>query len=190
MLFQLLITIEHALSFTKTTKATWTTPRNRSLQLDFTLSPEDAQWAADTRLRVLDEIRHTAPAGRAAADSARAVLARERNWVKWKNELCAPFDKPTWYEEIEGPDGKKRKVGLEEATSRKRKQMRAEPPEWEYELGSRALTDLWAMGFRDLRDLETFSGCVQQLSLICIVAAYMLPTQTWRPQHVCEALRN
>ncbi|KAI0640295.1 UDP-glucose 4-epimerase [Trametes polyzona] len=152
-LFQLLILLNHLLNFTKAAKATWSTSRNRSLQMDFTLEPADAQWVQETITRAVEELRQTSPNGRAFAEAVQVMLEREKNWVKWKNELCPPFDREPWSEEIE-VDGEKRRVGLEEATEAVRKKMRMDPEEWPHRYGSAPLTEIWEMGYRDLRDLE------------------------------------
>ncbi|KAI0352233.1 UDP-glucose 4-epimerase [Trametes cingulata] len=152
-LFQLLILLHHLLTFTKTAKATWSTPRNRSLQIDFTLEPADAQWVQETITRATEELRQTSPNGRAFAEAVQVILEREKNWVRWKNELCPPFDREPWSEEIE-VDGQKKRVGLEEATEGVRKKMRMDPEEWPHRYGSAPLTEIWEMGYRDLRDLE------------------------------------
>ncbi|OBZ68550.1 THO complex subunit 1 [Grifola frondosa] len=135
-LFQLLILLNHLLTFTKSVKATWSSPRNRSLQIDFTLEAADAQWVHETIAKATEELRQTAPTGRAFAETVHVILEREKNWVRWKNELCAPFDREPWAEEIDG-----RKVGLEEATVEVRKKMRVDPPEWEHPYGAGDVKD-------------------------------------------------
>ncbi|KAI0801474.1 UDP-glucose 4-epimerase [Fomes fomentarius] len=152
-LFQLLILLHHLLTFTKAAKTTWSTPRNRSLQMDFTLEATDATWVQETITRATEELRQTAPSGRAFAETVQVILEREKNWVKWKNELCTPFDREPWTEEIE-VDGGKRKVGLEEATEPARRKMRMDPEPWPHRFGSAPLTEIWEMGYRDLTDLE------------------------------------
>ncbi|KAH0837897.1 THO complex subunit 1 transcription elongation factor-domain-containing protein [Lanmaoa asiatica] len=149
VLFQLLILLNHLLLFTKSAKAAWATPRNRSLQMDFTLEPTDAQWVQDTIVKATAELRSTAPNGPAFADTVNVILEREKNWVKWKNDLCAPFDREPWSEEVEG-----KKVGLEEATKELRAKKREEPEEWKWNLGSQPLTEIWEMGYRDSSDLQ------------------------------------
>ncbi|KAL0570657.1 hypothetical protein V5O48_011305 [Marasmius crinis-equi] len=160
-LFQLLILLSHLLSFTKTAKAAWLTTRNRSLQMDFTLSDTDAQWAQETFNKAMEELRQTAPNGRTFAETAAIILERDKNWIRWKNELCAPFDKEPWGVEVEeevevdGKKGKKkRRVGLEEATRGIREKMREPPEEWKWKFGSESLTEVWEMGYRDLEDLQ------------------------------------
>ncbi|KAL4067280.1 THO complex subunit 1 transcription elongation factor-domain-containing protein [Scleroderma yunnanense] len=149
ILFQLLVVLHHLLTFTKTAKAAWTTPRNRSLQMDFTLEPADAQWVQETITKAVSELRSTAPGGPAFAEAVNVILDREKNWVRWKNDMCPPFDKEPWSEEVGG-----RKVGLEEATRKLKEERREEPEEWTWSLGSESLTEIWQMGYRDLADLQ------------------------------------
>ncbi len=158
-LFQLLILLNHLLTFTKSVKATWATTRNRSLQIDFTLEPDDTQWVQETITRTTEELRQTAPNGRAFSETVQVILEREKNWIKWKNELCTPFDRESWREEVE-VDGEKRKVGLEEATEGARKMMRMDPESWPHRYGSEPLTEIWEMGYRDLWDLQHPFLCV------------------------------
>lgn len=135
--------------------------QNRSLLMDFTLEPAQAEWVTETSQKVMDELRQTAPNGRAFAEMVAVVLEREKGWVKWKNETCPTIEKQPWFQEIEednesaeGGEKKKRKVGLEEATKGLRRKMREPPAEWQWRLGSAPLTDIWDMGYRDLSDLE------------------------------------
>lgn len=119
--------------------------------MEFTLEGDGVQWVSDTIVRALEELRQTAPAGRVFADAVVGVLERERNWVRWKNDTCPPFDRNP------EPDST-----LEERTSAKREVMRAEPEEWAHSLGSAPLTEIWEMGYRDLGDLENPFQCVCQ----------------------------
>ncbi|KAJ7459047.1 THO complex subunit 1 transcription elongation factor-domain-containing protein, partial [Mycena galericulata] len=148
-LFQLAILLAHLQTFTKAAKAVWASARNRSLQMEFTLEPVQAEWVQETYTKVMDELRQTAPNGRTFADTVSAILEREKNWVKWKNELCTAFDKEPWSADIDG-----RKVGLEEATRDIRRSMREPSAEWPWRLGSEPLTEIWDMGYRDLSDLQ------------------------------------
>ncbi|KAI8980599.1 UDP-glucose 4-epimerase [Trametes punicea] len=152
-LFQLLILLHHLLTFTQNAKDKWANYRNRSLLFNFTLEPADAQWVQETITRAMEELRQTAPNGRMFAETVQVILEREKNWVRWKNDLCPQFDREPWSEEIE-VDGEKTRVGLEEATESVRKKMRMDPEEWPYRYGSAPLTEIWEMGYRDLRDLE------------------------------------
>ncbi|CDO77293.1 hypothetical protein BN946_scf184753.g43 [Trametes cinnabarina] len=152
-LFQLLILLHHLLTFTQSAKDKWANYRNRSLLFNFTLEAADAQWVQETITRAMEELRQTAPNGRMFAETVQVILEREKNWVGWKNDLCPQFDREPWSEEIE-VDGEKKRVGLEEATESVRKKMRMDPEEWPYRYGSAPLTEIWEMGYRDLRDLE------------------------------------
>ncbi|OJA18064.1 hypothetical protein AZE42_05422 [Rhizopogon vesiculosus] len=149
MLFQLLILLHHLLSFTRASKAMWCTPRNRSLQMDFTLESADAQWVSDTIAKASAELRSTAPNGPTFADTVNVILDREKNWVKWKNDLCAPFDREPWSADVDG-----KKVGMEEATREARSRRRENPEPWQWNLGSESLTEIWEMGYSDLSDLQ------------------------------------
>ncbi|KAJ6609332.1 THO complex subunit 1 transcription elongation factor-domain-containing protein [Mycena sp. CBHHK59/15] len=149
-LFQLAILLTHLQNFTKTVKAVWASARNRSLQMEFTLEPAQAEWVQETLTKVMDELKQTAPNGRAFADTVSAILEREKNWVKWKNELCTAFDKEPWSADIGG-----KKVGMEEATREIRNNMPKRPEEWPWRLGSEPLTEIWDMGYRDLYDLQS-----------------------------------
>jgi hypothetical protein len=149
VLFQLLILLHHLLSFTKVAKTVWSTPRNRSLQMDFTLESADTQWVHDTITKTSAELRSTAPNGPTFADTVNVILDREKNWVKWKNDLCAPFDREPWSIEVGG-----RKVGMEEATREARLKRREGLESWKWNLGSESLTEIWEMGYRDLSDLQ------------------------------------
>ena len=166
-LFQLLILLNHLLTFTKTAKATWATTRNRSLQMDFTLEPDDTQWVQETITRTTEELRQTAPNGHAFSETVQVILEREKNWIRWKNELCTPFDRESWKEEVVGEDGDvdggKRKVGMEEATEGARKRMRMDQEAWPHRYGSAPLTEIWEMGYRDLWDLQHPFQCVAVL---------------------------
>lgn len=111
------------------------------------------QWVGETMTKAVDELRQTMPNGRGFTDTVRVILARERNWVRWKNEMCAPFDKPPWTSEVEeeengagGDKKRKRVVGLEEATRPAREAMGVDSPEWPHALGSEALTEIWERG--------------------------------------------
>jgi aldose 1-epimerase len=118
--------------------------------MEFTLDGADAQWVQEMITKAMEELKQTTPNGRAFADTVSVILEREKNWVKWKNGLCEPFDKEPWAEEINGV-----KVTLEEATNVVREKMREPPADWQWKLGSQSLTEIWEMGYRDLSDLET-----------------------------------
>ncbi|KAG6899825.1 hypothetical protein C0993_006526 [Termitomyces sp. T159_Od127] len=149
-LFQLLILLHHLMTFTKTAKAAWMAPNNRALQMDFTLEPADTQWVQETITRATEELRQTTPNGKAFSEAVNVILEREKNWVVWKNHLCAPFDKaPVTFSIAEDKLGT-----LFEATSEQRTKMREPPEEYPWSHGSEALTEIWQMGCRGLMDLE------------------------------------
>ena len=103
----------------------------------------------ETLTKVTEELRQTTPNGRTFADTATVILEREKNWVKWKNELCTPFDKEPWSQDVDG-----RKVDFLEATYSIRERQRESPANWKWKLGTEALTELWEMGYKDLTDLQ------------------------------------
>ena len=117
--------------------------------MEFTLEPSDAQWVQDAIVKVFEELKQTTPNGRQFADTVSTILEREKNWIKWKNELCAPFDKEPWSAEVAG-----KKAGLWEATQAARSEMQKPPESWQWSLGTEPLTEIWEMGYRDLSDLE------------------------------------
>ncbi|KAJ7070684.1 THO complex subunit 1 transcription elongation factor-domain-containing protein, partial [Mycena amicta] len=148
-LFQLAILLTHLQTFTKAAKSGWATARNRSLQMDFTLEQSQAEWVQETLNKVMDELKQTTPNGRAFAETVSTILEREKNWVKWKNELCTAFDKEAWSAEIDGV-----RVGLMEASADVRRAMWEPPHEWDWRLGSEPLTEIWD-SYRELRDVQT-----------------------------------
>jgi aldose 1-epimerase len=117
--------------------------------MDFSLEDADAQWVQETIVKIVEELRQTTPNGRVFTDTATTILDREKNWVKWKNELCTPFDKEPWSQNLNG-----KKVGLDEATKHIREQLRQPPPEWKWSLGTKSLTEIWEMGYTSLDDLQ------------------------------------
>lgn len=147
--------------------------------MDFTLEPTDVQWVQETITKATAELRATAPGGPSFADTVNVISDREKNWVRWKNDMCPPFDKEPWREEVGG-----RIVGLEEATRKVREQRREDPEEWTWSLGSEPLTEIWQMGYRDLADLqEPF-----QFSIIIFILPLVTDTsgQSGRCEGLCE----
>lgn len=69
--------------------------------------------------------------------------------MKWKNDLCTPFDREPYSVEVDG-----KRVGLWEETAEARKKMKVEPEPWPHRQGTAPLTEVWDYGLRDLRDLE------------------------------------
>lgn len=125
--------------------------------MDFTLGGDAEKWVHETIQKTSEELRQTTPSGRAFAETVHVILEREKNWIRWKNELCGAFDKAPWAQEIEVEENGqlvKRRIGIEEATQEVRRRMRKEPEDWKNTHGSAALTEIWEMGYRDLTDLQ------------------------------------
>ena len=111
----------------------------------------------ETITRTTEELRQTAPNGRGFSETVQVILEREKNWIRWKNELRTPFDREPRRETVEvygEGGGESRKVGLEETAEGTQKEMRMDPEEWAHRFGSAPLTEIWEMGYRDLWDLQ------------------------------------
>ncbi|KAK3679459.1 hypothetical protein LTR78_001020 [Recurvomyces mirabilis] len=93
ILLQSLILISFLLSLTapaKTRLASTLETTNKSMIYPLTLSPEDTKWCQDTRNAITDFLRQvpTLEEGRFYHRMVETVLARDRNWVRWKGEGC------------------------------------------------------------------------------------------------------
>ncbi|KAK4570208.1 hypothetical protein LTR86_002288 [Recurvomyces mirabilis] len=93
ILLQSLILISFLLSLTapaKTRLASTLETTNKSMIYPLTLSPEDTKWCQDTRNAITDFLRQvpTLEEGRFYHRMVETVLARDRNWVRWKVEGC------------------------------------------------------------------------------------------------------
>ncbi|KAJ3934740.1 MAG: THO complex subunit 1 transcription elongation factor-domain-containing protein [Lentinula lateritia] len=163
ILFQLLIVLDHLLTHTKTEKAKWITTKNRSLHMPI---PE---WSLDDALNytgVSGPVSSTAGVtaingltGREFASTVQSLLEREKGWIRWKNELCdgTVFEKGVW-----GKEGRRKKPKtMYEASHGLRAKMRGpfysteeNQRDWQWDLGTEALTEIWTMGYRGLEDLE------------------------------------
>lgn len=89
ILVQALILIDFLLSLTDRAKkrlATISTP-NKSMLYAFTLSDEDTKWAVSTRTAITEKLGSTAE-GKLYHRMVETVLARDKNWVRWKVESC------------------------------------------------------------------------------------------------------
>lgn len=145
--------------------------------MEFTLESADVQWVQDTINKAMEELRQTTPNGRAFADTVGVILEREKNWVKWKNELCAPFDKIPWSTEMQG-----KSVGLLDASAEARRKMIDPPEDWPWSLGSEPLTEVWEMGYRDLQDLQMPFRWVISANISTMADRKL---QSWRCQRLC-----
>lgn len=89
ILVQALIMIDFLLSLTEKAKkrlAALATP-NKSMLHAFTLSEEDVKWATTTRSAITSYLSLTQE-GRGYCRMVETVLARDKNWVRWKVESC------------------------------------------------------------------------------------------------------
>lgn len=89
ILVQALILIDFLLSSTEKAKKVLSTlePANKSLLYNFTLSEEDTKWATTTRGTITNYLSQTQE-GRLFNRMVDTVLARDKNWVRWKIESC------------------------------------------------------------------------------------------------------
>lgn len=89
ILVQALIMIDFLLSLTEKAKkrlAALATP-NKSMLHAFTLSEDDVKWATSTRSAITSYLSITQE-GRGYCRMVETVLARDKNWVRWKVESC------------------------------------------------------------------------------------------------------
>lgn len=89
ILVQALIMIDFLLSLTEKAKrrlAALATP-NKSMLHAFTLSEDDVKWATTTRSAITSYLSLTQE-GRGYCRMVETVLARDKNWVRWKVESC------------------------------------------------------------------------------------------------------
>ena len=61
--------------------------------LDQALSEEDAKWAADMKKTISDYLKQGGD-GQYFYRMVDTVLSRDKNWVRWKIENCAPIEMP------------------------------------------------------------------------------------------------
>lgn len=90
ILVQALILIDFLLSLTEKAKkkADMLGASNKSLNFrDFILSDKDAAWASDTRTAIHAYLS-ASPEGRLFHRTVETVLARDKNWVRWKLDGC------------------------------------------------------------------------------------------------------
>lgn len=89
ILVQSLILLDFLLSLTASAKKklAGVEHANRSLLYDFTLSEEDTKWVTETR-KSIKELFYATPDGRFYDRMVDTILARDKNWVRWKIESC------------------------------------------------------------------------------------------------------
>lgn len=81
---------------------------NKSMLLSFTLNDEDTKWALSTRKAIKQSLQSTAD-GRFYDRMVETVLARDKNWVRWKVESCPSIvrDAVSTEQELEARRGAK-----------------------------------------------------------------------------------
>jgi len=92
ILVQALILINFLLSLTEQAKKKLAVPgaNNKSLLYSYTLSADDAKWALETKSKIAEYLRRTPniDQGRFYHRMVETILARDKNWVRWKVESC------------------------------------------------------------------------------------------------------
>lgn len=110
ILVQALILLHFLLSLTEQSKSKLATLDvvNKSMLLSFTLSDEDTKWALSTRKTIKQSLQSTAD-GRFYDRMVETVLARDKNWVRWKVESCPSIvrDAVSTEQELEARRGAK-----------------------------------------------------------------------------------
>ena len=89
ILVQALILIHFLLSLTEQSKKKLATldAVNKSMLYSFTLNEDDTKWALSTRHTIKQSLQSTTD-GRFYDRMVETVLARDKNWVRWKVESC------------------------------------------------------------------------------------------------------
>ncbi|KAG8863163.1 UDP-glucose-4-epimerase [Tulasnella sp. 330] len=167
ILVQILILLRHLNNFTVKAKTTWVTTRNVGLQMDFTLVDTDEKWVLEFYAQAMGELRRTGLDGKRFADTMSTIFERERNWVRWKNDVCPPMDKTARaareQREEAKKKGKKDEDFLREDAEAWGTAFQRLVPTTEHNdggftpsaFGSQDLDDVWFKGIRDLEDLES-----------------------------------
>lgn len=92
IMIQALILIDFLLSLTEKAKKKLAAleATNKSMLYSFTLSAEDAKWAAEVRTTITEYLQQLPSynAGRFFHRMVETILARDKNWVRWKVESC------------------------------------------------------------------------------------------------------
>jgi len=109
-LVQALILIHFLLSLTEQAKKKLATLEavNKSMLYAFTLNEDDTKWALATHHAIKQSLQSTAD-GRFYDRMVETVLARDKNWVRWKVESCPSIvrDAVTTEQEIDARRGAK-----------------------------------------------------------------------------------
>lgn len=97
ILVQMLILLDFLLSLTSLSKAKLAQLTNKSVLYAYTLSAEDADWAASTKLAIAKYLQDSGSGneGKFFYRMVDTVLSRDKNWVRWKAENCPAIDRPS-----------------------------------------------------------------------------------------------
>lgn len=88
VLVQALILMDFALALTPAAKAKAELLKpQKAMIYPYTLSADNEKWAAETRTRIMGYLNRD-DEGALYGRMVQTVLARDRNWVKWKMESC------------------------------------------------------------------------------------------------------
>lgn len=89
ILVQALILIDFLLSLTEKAKKRLSNldTTNKSMLYSFTLTEEDSKWATTTRANITNYLSASSE-GRLFNRMVETVLARDKNWIRWKVESC------------------------------------------------------------------------------------------------------
>jgi len=93
VLVQSLIVADFLLSQTTKAKMKLESLRNKSVIYDFTLDEENAEWVTKMRADIAAYLQQGVE-GKFYYRMVDTVLARDKNWLRWKAEGCPPFQLP------------------------------------------------------------------------------------------------
>lgn len=96
ILVQSLILIDFLLSLTERAKKRLSglDTTNKSMLYSFTLTEEDSKWATTTRTNITNYLSASSE-GRLFNRMVETVLARDKNWIRWKVESCPSIVRDT-----------------------------------------------------------------------------------------------
>ncbi|EFX02685.1 tho complex subunit [Grosmannia clavigera kw1407] len=96
-LLQALIIVEFLLSLSPSAKkklATASTPNKSVTYSDHVLSEEDTVWVTKMKHHITEHIRNSDDDGAYFFRMVDTILARDKNWVRWKVESCQSIERP------------------------------------------------------------------------------------------------
>lgn len=134
ILVQFLVLFQYLLSLAPANRKRQINWKNPHVKSTFRLDDADERWIRSTFGDILALIRNIQPDGPLFADAVREVLKRETNWIRWKEDMCPPVEKPPLSPEQ-----------ITEFASARARLMK-EPAEFPHKLGTAALSELWQDG--------------------------------------------